>query len=854
MIQLNAPQLSNILPPSYGNSLHLVGKKSPAVGPDDFTYYRLLIKKINGDYLGDFTIEKNKIEINEQSAFDTIILVPNNILSTLLEIGSFYKVQLAYEKTINNNDSSSTITGYYSNVGTMKYTGEPQLEITHPSSSYQFVCKYKNADISEKLVSISAKIYTESDLLFNIPEQYHNNSADENKNINNQLYLTAQETIILPYAVNIDTEYFVDFYFKTINGFELTETVTVPKISSTSPITNIDFTIFPNENIGGTILQITNCEQVDSNTFAYGSYRLWKKHKNQNYWGLLATWDFPNTQAIITKTYSDYLFTQNEPYQYMLQKMDEQGIILESSVLPQVFNEGKNPPAWEPAYVAIDFEDLFLYDGERQLKIKFDPKVSSIKQNYQETKFESLGDQFPHFSRGGKLNYMEFSLSGLISYHMDDMRTFLTSREIYELNLNDELNNNTQLSVNNIYAERLFKIKVLDWLNNGQPKLLRSSTEGNYIVYLMNASLSPNDTLGRMIHSFSCTAYELDRISAETLDKYDLLQLQELEQSNLIDKSQPLIVKIQNNLNIEVADLTIINNPFQYDQINIVPIDFTNYLEGKTRELNNLTKLSVPLAYNTNLTSVGGPLTSLPDHAFDNCSNLTTVNFPNLTVIVPYAFNNCVHLNTINYFPNVTIISAYAFYNCYNLNFPVNYFDKIQQVHAYGLARLCISNSSTIKTFNLPNAKILASYACANNDYATAFSAPMVSSVAGRAFASFGFSLTNSQHAAILLANAWSFSGNCFFSANLDTLVFVKPDDDLDQIYEDSWQLKSTVISKIQSAGLTGSALTLYVPQDYVNAYKNSALPWGTNVVAIEGNQTTLIEKGLVLPDAFNQE
>jgi len=66
----------------------------------------------------------------------------------------------------------------------------------------------------------------------------------------------------------------------------------------------------------------------------------------------------------------------------------------------------------------------------------------------------------------------------------------------------------TDLVDYNIAAERKFKLEVLDWLNNGKPKLFRSPTEGNYVIRLMNVSLSPNDTLGRAIHSFSATGYE----------------------------------------------------------------------------------------------------------------------------------------------------------------------------------------------------------------------------------------------------------------------------------------------------------------------------------------------------------
>jgi hypothetical protein len=79
----------------------------------------------------------------------------------------------------------------------------------------------------------------------------------------------------------------------------------------------------------------------------------------------------------------------------------------------------------------------------------------------------------------------------------------------------------TWLTGENYRREREFKLDVMEWLNNGQPKLFRSPAEGNYIVRLMNVSLSPNDTLGRMLHTFTCSATE---IAAPTFENfYDLL-------------------------------------------------------------------------------------------------------------------------------------------------------------------------------------------------------------------------------------------------------------------------------------------------------------------------------------------
>jgi hypothetical protein len=40
----------------------------------------------------------------------------------------------------------------------------------------------------------------------------------------------------------------------------------------------------------------------------------------------------------------------------------------------------------------------------------------------------------------------------------------------------------TNLTGDNFRRERNFKLAVLDWLNDGRPKLFRSPGEGNYII------------------------------------------------------------------------------------------------------------------------------------------------------------------------------------------------------------------------------------------------------------------------------------------------------------------------------------------------------------------------------------
>jgi hypothetical protein len=93
------------------------------------------------------------------------------------------------------------------------------------------------------------------------------------------------------------------------------------------------------------------------------------------------------------------------------------------------------------------------------------------------------------------------------------------------LKLYTSYNNNHRItSANDIVYEKLFKDKVMEFLYDGQPKLFRSATEGNFIVKVMEASFSPNATLGRRIVSFTATAYEVADCTIENFKKYNIIE------------------------------------------------------------------------------------------------------------------------------------------------------------------------------------------------------------------------------------------------------------------------------------------------------------------------------------------
>ena len=158
---------------------------------------------------------------------------------------------------------------------------------------------------------------------------------------------------------------------------------------------------------------------------------------------------------------------------------------------------------------------MYLTDGKQQFKIRYNPKVSSYKTTLQEAKIDTLGGQYPFFFRNGQVKYKEMALSGLISYLEDEKEMFINHPNNFQPT--------TNLTDQNIIAEREFRDKVVEWLNNGEIKYFKSPTEGSLLVRLMNISLSPTDSLSRLVYSFNSTAIEAAENNRTNLEKYQLL-------------------------------------------------------------------------------------------------------------------------------------------------------------------------------------------------------------------------------------------------------------------------------------------------------------------------------------------
>ena len=189
-----------------------------------------------------------------------------------------------------------------------------------------------------------------------------------------------------------------------------------------------------------------------------------------------------------------------------------------------------------------DFYDAILSRKNRQIAIKFNYNISSFKPVVNRQKIDTLGGRYPKFAENAAMNYKQFSVSGLISTQEDENEHFLGKEEFYGKEYENytiyedtEYRDEYTIENYNYFWEREFREELVKWLNDGEPKLYRSQTEGLMAVMVTDISLTPNKTLSRRLYDFSATVYEIaDGNSLDTLNTlgiYDVITPETQESS-----------------------------------------------------------------------------------------------------------------------------------------------------------------------------------------------------------------------------------------------------------------------------------------------------------------------------------
>lgn len=496
MAQLYPPIIEGTLPAfSHENPIIIPFGMNKAVSFDEIAGFKIKIKTIQSNsYIKTF--DSTEYSINDSQ----VLFHLNENEYSNFNVGQFYKVQMAY---VNKSEE----VGIYSTVGVIKYTTTPAVQIEELENSnahiYKYTGKYsqKDGDISEKVYSYQFNLLNENKEVINSSGWLIHN------NLNNDEAYQSIDIYELNEDLQVGHTYFLNYEVKTINGLHVkSKNYEIKQQSSVDSAYQIKLNV--ENNIENGYINLTMESVSDT---INGRFRVVRSSEKDNY----TFWLELGRCVLSARTpsaweWKDFLIEHGVKYKYGIQQYNSHEIYsnrIESDI------------------ITADFDYAFLLDGKRQLKLSYNPKVSSFKDNILETKVDTIGSKYPFFFRNGNVKYKQFPISALLSRLSDEEFLFIND---------DDKDVDTELTGENIALEKQYKLEVLEWLNNGEEKIFKSPNEGNYIVRLMNSSLTPLDQLGRMLHNFSTTAYEVADYNNSNIEKFEFVNDKEIEFKDLI--------------------------------------------------------------------------------------------------------------------------------------------------------------------------------------------------------------------------------------------------------------------------------------------------------------------------------
>lgn len=448
----------------------------------------LIEARVISAYTGLSVLINNKdfIEMPTSVTNKTFSINAKNHLKSQHWDSGVYKIQIRLKKTNTNLYSQ------WSNWGTIKSLAyEPETSI---NNTVKGVATLRSQEMSLNPVFTGTYVGPAEEILAKYKfilienEKIIKDSGWINHNVESDTITENVNTSIVSYCFNqiLDPlkEYKTIFQGVTINHYEFQEEYSF-SVYQKQYEQEIGLKIIADDEEGCFHIQLDN-----SIVLGLGKYRLIREDENKKDISILSFYNLQDLKKLLNQDiYTDFCINAYEKYTYKLQLID----ITDNIVKEYISSTDSDKQ--------VNYEYSYLLGESIQLKLKFNNSLNNFKYNILQTKQDTLGGKYPVILRNGQAYYAEFPVTGLISMHMDEAHYFIPEMK------NNELN--TNLTSENIYLEKIFREKVEAFLNNGKPKLFKSPTEGKKIISLMNVSFVPEQKLGRMIYSFSGTAYEV---------------------------------------------------------------------------------------------------------------------------------------------------------------------------------------------------------------------------------------------------------------------------------------------------------------------------------------------------------
>lgn len=490
-----------------------------------------------------------KDELRESNDKYYIEIHPSEVLAGAFQVGQNYKVQIRLSKVAvpeeeegrEGGPSASFFAnnlGYFSEWSTVclirgvykpDFTildleedkpGSGAQSLTIISATSSFIGTYSNQDPSETLKSWRLRVFLAGDA----DRKDEDVLVDSGNVVVNTYDFKDSFEYTFPYTFDIGTRYTLVVDITTKNLYTEQKTFTFSMISYNEYILDGYLNASMNEEEGYCAVTLRpKASGLGELMYCNVTIRRTSSESNFSIWEDVYNYTFIN--ETLNLTWRDYTVKSGVYYQYAAQQRDNKGrrgVIIKT-----------------PEQVQGIFDHSFLVNGSkdkngvwncRQLKIRFDPNISSYQTVVSETKTDTIGGKYPFIRRNGNTYYKQFNISGTISHYCDEANLFTSENEIYQFTAVKDLyhkgNEARNITKHNDYIyEREFRKLVENFLYDNTVKLFKSTTEGNILVKLMNITFSPVTALGRMIYSFSATAYEIAEATLENCDYHDIQKI-----------------------------------------------------------------------------------------------------------------------------------------------------------------------------------------------------------------------------------------------------------------------------------------------------------------------------------------
>lgn len=224
----------------------------------------------------------------------------------------------------------------------------------------------------------------------------------------------------------------------------------------------------------------------------------------------------------------DYFVENGNYYRYALQP---------------ITRDGRKGPITDTFDTVSTYGGFWLLgEQDKQFSFIYDGNIQSIDHNVSEAVIETISGKYPFIVSSAELDYRSFNFTGTLTYEQDVHKLLVSPTyseaispdptipiNYVEIAYGDESylnpkNDLERMSKGNysMVMQRLWREKILEWLKDGTPKILKSEAEGNILVRVTDVKVTPIRSLYGLVAEFSCRMTEVGDVRESTLKKYDL--------------------------------------------------------------------------------------------------------------------------------------------------------------------------------------------------------------------------------------------------------------------------------------------------------------------------------------------